>query len=101
LGFNPLFIREIHQPIPPSSFSKRGLQWFQSLIHQGNSSTPIVSRHHCCGQVKVSIPYSSGKFINTSPGQNERRTQWQRVSIPYSSGKFINQTILLKGVQNV
>jgi len=38
---------------------------FQSLIHQGNSSTPGKKHVLALGWFSVSIPYSSGKFINT------------------------------------
>ena len=39
LSFNPLFIREIHQRINRRIKRRNHYNLFQSLIHQGNSST--------------------------------------------------------------
>jgi len=43
------------------------IDMFQSLIHQGNSSTPTNNpRYQARNAIAVSIPYSSGEFINIS-----------------------------------
>ena len=65
-SFNPLFIREIHQL---EHFHSAGAGWttdcfnplFIREIHQH-----LRGAHRLRCRVRVSIPYSSGKFINVS-----------------------------------
>ncbi len=65
-SFNPLFIRGIHQPAADDA----------DTISGGY----------------VSIPYSSGEFIN-SYRRHAKTNYDDLVSIPYSSGEFINTQV--------